>query len=74
MIVRLTSVQVATFGTFALLYTITESFILPHTVTADRSFFRLLLDLALPFMMANLLVFYIIFGKVIVYVERGIDM
>ncbi|KAF8202275.1 MBOAT, membrane-bound O-acyltransferase family-domain-containing protein [Pholiota molesta] len=52
---------VATFGTFALLYTVTESFILPYTPTADQSFLRSLLDLALPFMMAYLLLFYIIF-------------
>ncbi|KAF9454320.1 MBOAT-domain-containing protein [Macrolepiota fuliginosa MF-IS2] len=52
---------VATFGTFALLYTVTESFILPLTPTSEQSFFRSLLDLALPFMMAYLLLFYIIF-------------
>ncbi|TFK39815.1 MBOAT, membrane-bound O-acyltransferase family-domain-containing protein [Crucibulum laeve] len=52
---------VATFGTFALLYTVTESFILPYTPTKDQSFFRSLLDLALPFMVAYLLLFYIIF-------------
>ncbi|KIM44708.1 hypothetical protein M413DRAFT_442663 [Hebeloma cylindrosporum] len=52
---------VATFGTFALLYTVTESFILPYTPHADQSFLRSLLDLALPFMMAYLLLFYIIF-------------
>ncbi|KAJ4475066.1 MBOAT, membrane-bound O-acyltransferase family-domain-containing protein [Lentinula aciculospora] len=52
---------VATFGTFVLLYTVTESFILPYTPTYDQSFFRSLLDLALPFMMAYLLLFYIIF-------------
>ncbi|KAF8817376.1 hypothetical protein BYT27DRAFT_7152839 [Phlegmacium glaucopus] len=52
---------VATFGTFALLYTVTESFILPYTPTADQSFLRSLLDLALPFMVAYLLLFYIIF-------------
>ncbi|KAJ7782059.1 MBOAT, membrane-bound O-acyltransferase family-domain-containing protein [Mycena maculata] len=52
---------VATFGTFALLYTVTETFILPHTPTASDSFFRALLDLSLPFMIAYLLLFYIIF-------------
>ncbi|KAI0061050.1 MBOAT-domain-containing protein [Artomyces pyxidatus] len=52
---------VATFGTFALLYTITETFILPQTPGPDQSFFRSLLDLALPFMVAYLLLFYIIF-------------
>jgi len=54
---------VATFGTFALLYTVTESFILPYTPSADRPFFRALLDLAIPFMLAYLLLFYIIFGE-----------
>lgn len=53
---------VATFGTFALLYTVTESFILPLTPTKEQSFFRSLLDLALPFMVAYLLLFYLIFG------------
>ncbi|KAJ6518880.1 MBOAT, membrane-bound O-acyltransferase family-domain-containing protein [Mycena sanguinolenta] len=52
---------VATFGTFALLYTMTESFILPLTPNAGDSFFRALLDLSLPFMIAYLLLFYIIF-------------
>ncbi|KAJ7195730.1 MBOAT, membrane-bound O-acyltransferase family-domain-containing protein [Mycena rebaudengoi] len=52
---------VATFGTFALLYTMTETFILPLTPAAGESFFRALLDLALPFMMAYLLLFYIMF-------------
>ncbi|PPQ64222.1 hypothetical protein CVT24_008598 [Panaeolus cyanescens] len=54
---------VATFGTFALLYTVTESFILPYTaIASQQSFLRSLLDLALPFMMAYLLLFFIIFG------------
>jgi hypothetical protein len=52
---------VATFGTFTLLYSVTEVFILPKIHQA--SFFRALLDLALPFMVAYLLLFYIIFGK-----------
>ena len=55
---------VATFGTFALLYTTTETFILPYTnPSPDQSFARTLLDLALPFMLAYLLLFYIIFGE-----------
>jgi sterol O-acyltransferase len=54
---------VATFGTFALLYTVTESIILPLTPTPEQSFFRSLLDLALPFMISYLLLFYIIFGE-----------
>ncbi|EIN09521.1 hypothetical protein PUNSTDRAFT_66632 [Punctularia strigosozonata HHB-11173 SS5] len=52
---------VATFGTFALLYTVTEAFILPLTPTPDQSFPKSLLDLALPFMIAYLLLFYLIF-------------
>lgn len=52
---------VAFMGSFALLYTVTESFIIPLTPTPDQSFFRSLLDLALPFMIAYLLLFYIIF-------------
>jgi len=52
---------VAFMGSFVLLYTVTESFIIPLTPTPDQSFFRSLLDLALPFMMAFLLLFYIIF-------------
>ncbi|KAJ7224178.1 MBOAT, membrane-bound O-acyltransferase family-domain-containing protein [Mycena pura] len=53
---------VATFGTFALLYTVTETFILPRASNyGDSSFLRALLDLALPFMIAYLLLFYIIF-------------
>ncbi|KAI0272515.1 MBOAT, membrane-bound O-acyltransferase family-domain-containing protein [Gloeopeniophorella convolvens] len=53
---------VATFGTFALLYTTTETFILPYTnPSPDQSFARTLLDLTLPFMLAYLLLFYIIF-------------
>ncbi|KAG6868960.1 hypothetical protein C0993_007174 [Termitomyces sp. T159_Od127] len=52
---------VATFGTFVLLYTVTETFILPYTPTSNSSILRLLLDLALPFMIAYLLLFFIIF-------------
>ncbi|KAK7687832.1 hypothetical protein QCA50_009051 [Cerrena zonata] len=52
---------VATFGTFALLYTVTESFILPLTPSPDQPFIKSLLDLALPFMVAYLLLFFIIF-------------
>jgi sterol O-acyltransferase len=52
---------VAFMGSFALLYTVTESFIIPLMPTPDQSFFRSLLDLALPFMISYLLLFYIIF-------------
>ncbi|RDX48191.1 MBOAT-domain-containing protein [Lentinus brumalis] len=52
---------VAFLGTFALLYTIVETFIIPLTPTREQSFARSLLDLALPFMISYLLLFYIIF-------------
>ncbi|OSX64133.1 hypothetical protein POSPLADRAFT_1179745 [Postia placenta MAD-698-R-SB12] len=52
---------VATFGTFALLYTVTESFIIPLTPTPEQRIWRSLLDLSLPFMVAFLLLFYLIF-------------
>ncbi|KAJ3544713.1 hypothetical protein NM688_g5710 [Phlebia brevispora] len=52
---------IATFGTFALLYTVTESFILPLVPTREQSFLRSLLDLSIPFMIAYLLLFYLIF-------------
>ncbi|KAG9313059.1 MBOAT, membrane-bound O-acyltransferase family-domain-containing protein [Chiua virens] len=52
---------VAFMGSFALLYTVTESFIIPLTPSPDQSFIRSLLDLALPFMISYLLLFYIIF-------------
>ncbi|RPD64216.1 MBOAT-domain-containing protein [Lentinus tigrinus ALCF2SS1-7] len=48
-------------GTFALLYTIVETFIIPLTPTKEQSFLRSLLDLAMPFMISYLLLFYIIF-------------
>ena len=53
---------VATFGTFALLYTVTESFIIPQLPTPGTPVWRTILDLALPFMVALLLLFYLIFG------------
>ena len=40
-----------------------ETFILPLTPSPDQSFAKSLLDLALPFMVAYLLLFYIIFGS-----------
>ncbi|KAG8721403.1 hypothetical protein FRC08_013357 [Ceratobasidium sp. 394] len=52
---------VATFGTFTLLYTITEHYIIPLTPTSEQSFWRSMLDLALPFMLSYLILFYIIF-------------
>lgn len=53
---------VATFGTFALLYTVTEGFIIPQLPTPGTPVWRSILDLAMPFMGALLLLFYIIFG------------
>jgi len=54
---------VATFGTFALLYTFTEHSIMPLIPAANsqQPFWRSLLDLSLPFMISYLLLFYIIF-------------
>jgi sterol O-acyltransferase len=46
---------VATFGTFTLLYTITEHYIIPLTPTSEQSFWRSMLDLALPFMVGDFL-------------------
>ena len=64
---------VATFGTFALLYTTTETFILPYTnPSPEQSFARTLLDLALPFMLAYLLLFYIIFGGFCSWTPSGV--
>ncbi|KAG8908604.1 hypothetical protein FRB99_004892 [Tulasnella sp. 403] len=52
---------VAFLGCFTLLYTIAEHYIIPLTPQRGQSFFRSLLDLALPFMLSYLLLFYIIF-------------
>ncbi|KAG8861414.1 hypothetical protein FRB96_002863 [Tulasnella sp. 330] len=52
---------VAFLGTFTLLYTITEHYIIPLTPKPGQPFFRSLIDLALPFMLSYLLLFYIIF-------------
>jgi len=52
---------VATFGTFTLLYTVTEHYIIPLTPNSEQPFFRSIVDLILPFMLCYLLLFYIIF-------------
>ncbi|KAF8312187.1 MBOAT-domain-containing protein [Clavulina sp. PMI_390] len=52
---------IATFGTFTLLYTYTEHYIIPLTPTLRQNFFRSIIDLILPFMLCYLLLFYIIF-------------
>lgn len=50
----------ATFGTFSLLYIITEHYILPVTdARASMSFWELALDLTTPFMVNYVLIFYI---------------
>ena len=49
----------ATFGTFSLLYIITEHYILPVTQLEDSSFWGMALDLAAPFMINYILIFYI---------------
>ncbi|KAG8819609.1 hypothetical protein FRC17_010375 [Serendipita sp. 399] len=56
---------VATFGTFFLLYQYTEHYIMPFIPgpgqTTGQSFVHNLLDLALPFMICYLILFYLIF-------------
>lgn len=53
---------VATFGTFFLLYQYTEHYIIPNIPQPGQSFWRSLLDLALPFMVCYLILFYLMFG------------
>ncbi|CAG7847235.1 Probable sterol O-acyltransferase 1; AltName: Full=Sterol-ester synthase 1 [Serendipita indica DSM 11827] len=52
---------IATFGTFFLLYQYTEHFIMPHIPEAGQSFVYSMLNLALPFMVCYLILFYLIF-------------
>ena len=51
----------ATFGTFLVIYVITEHWIMPFTPTADTPFLRTFLQLAVPMMVNYLLIFYIMF-------------
>ncbi|CAO1637539.1 unnamed protein product [Parajaminaea phylloscopi] len=51
----------ATFGTFFVIYVITEHFIIPHSPTPDTPLLQALLKLALPMMINYLLIFYIMF-------------
>ncbi|BGP16086.1 hypothetical protein JCM10213_007535 [Rhodosporidiobolus nylandii] len=51
----------ATFGTFAVLVGICEHWIYPVTPTPESPFVSALLDLAIPFTLCYLLIFYIIF-------------
>ncbi|ODN97324.1 sterol O-acyltransferase [Cryptococcus wingfieldii CBS 7118] len=54
---------VATFGTFSLIYTITEHYIMPHLPKEgdSLSLIKSFISLALPMMINYLLIFYIIF-------------
>ncbi|GAC97889.1 sterol O-acyltransferase [Pseudozyma hubeiensis SY62] len=51
----------ATFGTFLVIYVITEHWIMPFTPTASTPFLRTFLQLAVPMMINYLLIFYIMF-------------
>ncbi|CBQ70133.1 related to acyl-CoA sterol acyltransferase [Sporisorium reilianum SRZ2] len=51
----------ATFGTFLVIYVITEHWIMPFTPTADTPLLRTFLQLAVPMMINYLLIFYIMF-------------
>ena len=51
----------ATFGTFSLIYTITEHYIMPYTPQPGDSIIKSFINLALPMMVNYLLIFYIIF-------------
>lgn len=55
----------ATFGTFTLLVLIVEHFILPNMPRSDQTFFASVLDLALPFCVCYLLIFFIIFEAIL---------
>ncbi|PVG00734.1 hypothetical protein CPB86DRAFT_773612 [Serendipita vermifera] len=52
---------VATFGTFFLLYQYTEHYIMPQIPNINQNFVKSLLDLALPFMVCYLILFFLIF-------------
>lgn len=51
----------ATFGTFSLIYTVTEHYIMPYTPKLGDSIARAFANLAIPMMINFLLIFYIIF-------------
>ncbi|CAO1631338.1 unnamed protein product [Sympodiomycopsis kandeliae] len=51
----------ATFGTFFVIYVITEHFIIPHSPHPDTPLIQTFLRLALPMMINYLLIFYIMF-------------
>lgn len=51
----------ATFGTFSLIYLITEHYIMPYTPKPGDSLLKSFINLALPMMVNYLLIFYIIF-------------
>ncbi|WWC72925.1 uncharacterized protein I206_106889 [Kwoniella pini CBS 10737] len=52
---------VATMGTFSLIYTITEHYIMPMLPKSGDSLLKAFINLALPMMVNYLLIFYIIF-------------
>lgn len=51
----------ATFGTFFVIYVITEHWIMPIQPTPNTPFLRAFVQLALPMMINYLLIFYIMF-------------
>lgn len=51
----------ATFGTFSLIYTVTEHYIMPYTPKPGDSIAHAFANLAIPMMINFLLIFYIIF-------------
>lgn len=51
----------ATFGTFFVIYVITEHFIIPHSPSPDTPLLQTFLKLAMPMMVNYLLIFYIMF-------------
>lgn len=51
----------ATFGTFFVIYVITEHFIIPHSPRPNTPLLQTFLKLALPMMLNYLLIFYIMF-------------
>ena len=51
----------ATFGTFSLIYLITEHYSMPYTPKPEDSLLKSFINLALPMMVNYLLIFYIIF-------------
>ncbi|EPQ27077.1 uncharacterized protein PFL1_05361 [Pseudozyma flocculosa PF-1] len=55
----------ATFGTFLVIYVITEHWIMPNSPSPDTPLLRTFLQLAVPMMVNYLLIFYLIFEGVL---------